>query len=226
MSAPASISQTYASDEVIAIKAPDDFAMVCPPSQKLAYGTDGVIVPSDVWTLTSAMVDFEAAGVKPQHVILITKPHPPLVQDELLAIDAVNGHSATLRRIATAASGLGQPIFPGGMTGIEFRIATLDPQSEEASFQLNRRYQIDPAVHGRGPDDLYDLRDLRAATVLMILVSRYQGILRSSYGGDLQAKLDAARQELAEVMERLTIRWTKAGDDARSTNWFTTRIVR
>ena len=60
-----------------------------------------------------------------------------------------------------------------GATGVEFLIATLDPQVEEASFDLNRRFWIDPNIAGRTPGDVYDLRDLRQACVLTVLAQRY-----------------------------------------------------
>ena len=43
------------------------------------------------------------------------------------------------------------PAPAAGLTGVEFLIASLDPQIEEASFDLNRRFGIDPNVAGRSP---------------------------------------------------------------------------
>jgi hypothetical protein len=226
MAAPDQLSTVYATDEKIAIRASGDFSMLCPDWQKLAHGTDGAFVAGAPWVLTSQSVDFAAAGVTSQHVVLLRKPSTVFKgSGELLAVDSATHSGVTLRRLGSALY-LGQPPGPAeGLIGVEFLIATLDPQTEEASFELNRRFWIDPNIGGRTPGDIYDLRDLRQACVLTVLVQRYAAETRGNQG-DFALKLIQIRQELSEVLARLTLRWGTSGTDSQSTNWFSTRIVR
>lgn len=226
MTAPSRLTTVYATDENIAVRATGDFAVLCPDWQKLAYATDGVFAPGAPWVLTSSSVDFTAAGVAAQHVVLLRKPSSAFKgSGELLAVASVNGGSVTLRRLGTNPN-LGHPPSPqAGLVGVEFLIATLDPQIEEASFDLNRRFNIDPDVGGRRPADLYDLRDLRQACVLTVLVRRYAAEARGGQG-DFASKLEQARGELSELLARLDLRWGASGSDERSTSLFSTRIVR
>jgi hypothetical protein len=226
MSASAQLTTVYATDENIAIRASGDFAVLCPDWQKLAYGTDGAFGPGAPWVLTSASVGFAAAGVSAQHIVRLTKPSTAFKgSGELLAVDSATGSAITLRRLGGALNA-GQPPAPAaGLSGVEFLIATLDPQIEEASFDLNRRFMIDPNVAGRSPSDIYDLRDLRQACVLAVLVQRYAAEVRGNQG-DFALKLTQVRQELGEVLARLELRWGPSGSDALSTNWFSTRLVR
>lgn len=223
------LSQIYASDENLCVRCSGDFPILCPDWQLLAAGTDGVFGSGDLWTLSSATVDFAAAGVTTQHVIQLTKPTTAFRgSGQLLAVESV-GATLTLRRIGLAA-GIGQPPSPAaGLSGVTFQIATLDPQIEEESFNLNRRFNIDPTSSTRAPANLSDLRDLRYACVLGVLYKRYAAETRSGTG-DFSKKMDEIQNELSEVYGRLTVRWaaTTGGADAgsQSTNWFSTRLVR
>jgi hypothetical protein len=226
MAAPDQLATVYATDENIAIRASGDFSMLCPDWQKLAHAADGVFAAGLPWVLTSASVDFADAGVTAQHVVLLRKPNTVFKGGgELLAIDSATHNGIVLRRLGTSLN-LGQPPAPTvGLTGVEFLIATLDPQIEEATFDLNRRFSIDPNIAGRMSGDVYDLRDLRQACVLTVLAQRYAAETRGSEG-DFALKLTQVKQELAEVLARLQIRWGPSGTNAQSTNWFSTRIVR
>ena len=220
------LAVVYAADENLAVRAGADFAMLCPDWQKLAAGTDGVFAAGSPWTLSCPGVNFTAAGVAAGHVIMLRKPATVFKgSGELLAVDSVSGSNVTLRRLGSN-SGLGQPPAPAaGLTAVDFQIATLDPQIDEASFELNRRFAIDPKISGRTPSDVYDLRDLRQACVLSVLAQRYAAETRGSQG-DFALKLTQVKQELTEVLARLQIRWGGSGTDAHSTNWFSTRLVR
>ena len=225
MAAPQQLATVYATDENLAIRSSSDFTMLCPDWQKLAFGTDGAFAAGAPWVLKSASVDFSAAGVAAQHVVWLRKPTTVFRgSGELLAVDGASGSGLTLRRLGTEP-GVGYPPGPAaGLTGVEFLIASLGPQIEEASFDLNRRFGIDPNVAGRSPADVYDLRDLRQACVLTVLAQRYAAETRGDHG-DFALKLAQVRQELSEVLARLTIRWG-GGTDRQSSNWFSTRIVR
>ncbi len=226
MSAPATLTTVYATDENIAIRAGGDFSMLCPDWQKLAYGSDGAFAAGSPWVLSSPSVDFLAAGVTQQHVVLLRKPNTVFKGGgELLAVDSASDSGVVLRRLGAALSVGQSPAPAAGLTGVEFLIATFDPQIEEASFDLNRRYWIDPNIPGRTPADVYDLRDLRQACVLTVLSQRYASETRGSEG-DFALKLTQIKQELSEVLARLQLRWGTSGSDTQATNWFCTRIVR
>jgi hypothetical protein len=141
---------------------------------------------------------------------------------EPFAVESVAGGSVTLRRPGRGA-GAGQP--PPATSGVDFLIASLDPQAEEASFDLNRRFAIDPGIPGRTPSALYDLRDLRAACVLSVLAQRYAAESRGR-DGDFPFKLDLVKQELSEVLGRLQLRWGPGGDAQPPSTHFSTRLVR
>jgi hypothetical protein len=226
MAAPDRLSTVYATDENLALRASGDFAVLCPDWQKLAYGTDGTFAAGSPWVLTSPSVNFVSASVTAQHVVLLTKPSTSFKgSGELLAVDSASPAGLTLRRLGTGLN-LGQPPAPtAGLTNVEFTIATLDPQIEEASFDLNRRFGIDPNIGGRSPGDVYDLRDLRQACVLTVLAQRYTAETRGDQG-DFALKLTQIKRELAEVLARLTLRWGSGGTDRQSTNWFSTRLAR
>jgi hypothetical protein len=226
MSEPDSLSTVYASDENVAVRCSGDFPILAPDWQKVAYGADGAFAPGSPWTLTSATVDFGAAGAAFGHVVALRKPASAFKgSGELLAVETASGAALSLRRIG-AKAGAGAPPAPvSGLVGVEFVVATLAPQIEEASFDLNRRFNIDPSVPGRTPADLHDLRELRQACVLTVLARRYAAETRGDRG-DFALKLQQARDELSEVLARLEVRWGAGGSDGRSTSLFSTRIVR
>jgi hypothetical protein len=226
MAAPDVLTTVYATDENIAIRAGGDFSSLCPAWQKLAGGADGVFAAGFPWVLSSPSVNFEAAGVRAQHVVLLRKPATAFRgSGELLAVDGAAGNAITLRRLGTPLNS-GQPPAPAaGLEGVDFLIATFDPQIEEASFDLNRRLAIAPEIAGRTPADLHDLRDLRQACVLAVLGQRYAAENRGQQG-DFALKLAETKRELAEVLARLQVRWGTGGADSRSTTWLSTRITR
>jgi len=221
------LTTVYCTDEQIAVRATGDFVVLCPHWQRQAYGADGVFASDDLWTLTSAAVDFEASGVAAGMVVSLTKPTSAYKgSGDLLAVDSVSGSSVVLRRIGQAASGTGAPPCPtGGLTGVEFAVPTMGPQIDDASFDLNRRFNIDPDLPGRTPSDLRDLRDLREATVLTVLLNRYVAENRTERG-DFPLKIGSTKQALDDVIARLSIRWGQTGSDTPDSNLFSCRIVR
>lgn len=219
------LTTLYADDEDVAVHAPGDFAVLAPAWQKIAQGVDGVFAPGPAWTLASAASDFEAAGARPGHVIQLRKPSTIFKgAGELFAVEGAAGGSLTIRRVGMPA-GVGAPPAPAsGLSGVEFVVATLAPQIEEASFDLNRLFAIDPLAPGRTPSDLHDVRELRRACVLGVLVRRYAAESRGA-DGDFAQKLRQARIDLSEVLARLELRWGSA-DVRPSSSIFSTRIVR
>jgi hypothetical protein len=217
------LTTVYATDEHILIRASADFALLCPEWQKLAAAADGAIDVAAPWILTSASVDFSSAGVTEGHVVLLRRPSTAFKgAGEFLVVSSATGHSLTLRRPGQAV-GRGQA--PSAVGGIDFLIATLGPQIEEASFDLNRRLDIDPDQPGRSPADVYDPRDLRRACVLSVLTQRYAAEARTP-DGDFALKLSNVQQELSDVLARLQLRWGAAGQQQPSTTRFSTRLAR
>src|SRR4029077_5216092 len=97
-----------------------------------------------------------------------------------------------------------------GLAAVVFTVNTLDPQIEEASFDLKRRFGIDELVAGRSSYWVYDLRDLRMATVLSVLLDRYTQETRSDKG-DFALKIGRIRQQLDDVLGRVQVRWGPTG---------------
>lgn len=218
------LSVVYATDEHLAIRAAGDFRALAPDWQTLAQGADGSFDPGSPWTLSSASVDFEAAGVGPGCVVELSGPRAVFRGSGLLfAAEAAAGGSLTLRPIGRAAGS--SPIPAEGLAGVTFAVPSLGPQVEEASWDLNRRFAIDARTPGRTPLDLLDLRDLRTACVLSVLIARYAGESRAK-DGDFRRKAELYRAELSEVLARLTVRWLPTTPGGRRSGRFTTRLER
>jgi hypothetical protein len=225
------LATVYAKDEDVALRAAGDFALLCPRDQKLAAGTDGAFAGSDRWTLTSATVDFGACGLVAGQIVQLLGPtsafKPP---GESLAVVGSAPGMVTLRRKGEAA-GVGQPPCPGGgLLGVEFLVATLGPQLEAASYDLNRRYGIDDLVSGRRSSDLYDPREVRDATVLTVLYRQYWAMSREAGNPQdtLAAKAQQFKAELEELLGRVIVHWLPAigpGGGAASSR-FGTRLAR
>ena len=216
----------YCTDEDILVRAGGDFIMLCPPWQQMAAGTDGVFAPGNPWVLNSASVNFAANGVSPNQVAWLTAPKTQYPGGgQLLAIDSISGNSLTLRRPHKDLF-VGQPPAPSaGLTGVTFTINTLDPQSEEASFDIKRRFGIDENITDRTSSWIYDLRDLRMATVLSVLYDRYMQENRAEQG-DFQNKIRRIRQQLDDVLARVQVRWGPFGNSAEPSTLFGCKLSR
>ena len=223
---PESTTPVYATDEDIAVRAGGDFVTLCPAWQLMAQGSDGVLSQGPPWSLTSTSIDFQANGVNPNQVVLFTAPKTNFPGGgQLLAIDTVSGNMITLRRLHKDV-GIGQPPCPaGGLTGVTFTITTLDPQTEEASFDIKRRYGIDENVMDRASQWIYDLRDLRIATVLTVLHERYIAETRADRG-DFARKVGLIKSQLSEVLDRVQVRWGPYGDSAEPSTLFGCKLSR
>lgn len=204
------LSTVYATDEDIALRAAADFAILCPADQTLASGADGAFTPDNPWTLISPGVNFAAQGVSAGQVVQLTRPitaFPP--PGDALVVAAVAAGTVTLRRKGQAP-GVGQP--PGtssGLVNVAFAVATLGPQIESASYELNRRFGIDDLVAGRRAADLYDPREIQQAAVLTVLVRQYQAMSRAGgeQGDTFDAKARALAAELDDLLGRVVVRW-------------------
>lgn len=225
------VQQVYATDEDVALRASADFAIICPKDQKLASGSDGVISATDLWTLVSASVNFQANGLQPGRIVQLTQPtavfKPP---GESFTVVSVAPGAVTLRRKGQPV-GVGQPVSTGALSSIEFLVTTFGPQLALASYDLNRRYGIDDFLLGRRSSDLFDPQEVLEATVLTVLYRQY---LDMSRGGDersdtFAAKSLSCRQELDDLLARTVIHWKASRDlldRSGPTTRFSTRISR
>jgi hypothetical protein len=206
----------YCTDEDVCIRAGSDFSDLVPADQLLAVGNDGSFSGSDRWTLTSAGIgDFAAQGVTGGMVALVNLPK--LGQTALtqrLAIDPVPASGLPLRRLGQT-SGVGQPPGPvGGQTSVTFTVATMYPQIESATYELNKRYGVSEAINGRKFADENDPRELREACVLTVLwklclsASRAaQDVSPGGTGDSWSAKANKYKAELDEVLDRAVLHW-------------------
>jgi len=216
----------YACDEDVAIRTPGDFTMLCPTDQCLACGKDGFFGDSDRWTLRSTTVDFAAQGVRVGHIVQLLAPanqfRPP---GELLAV-AASGPGWIRMRRKGQLEGEGQPPAPaGGLTGVEFLIATLTPQIAAASYELNRIYGIEELVGERQSTDLFDTRELCDVVVLLVLMRTYRDISRGTVSSPdtFAEKASILGQELDDLLGHAVIHWQgRATSSAR----FQTRLTR
>ena len=144
---------------------------------------------------------------------------------QLFAVDSVSGSSITLRRLYKDLN-VGQPPAPAaGLTSVVFTINTFDPQSAEASFDIKRRYGIDENIVDRGSSWIYDLQDLRMATVLTVLFERYSQEARGDKG-DFARKVGYTKAALEQVLDRVQVRWGPQGNSAEPTTLFSCKVSR
>ena len=225
---------TYATDEEVAIRAPADFLALCPKDQTLTFGTDGVFLASDPWTLRSPSVNFAATGLLPGQVVRLSEQSEFGPDGEFFAVDVVGPGGLTVRRKGQC-SGVGRPPSPAsGLSGVEFVVRTLSPQIDRASYDLNLRFGIDEMIAGRRSSDLWDCRELVDATVLTVLTRQYLDRSRRFSGNSDEpadwygVKARVTKAELDDLLDRLVLRWNSSTDLAQTapTTRFSTRLSR
>jgi len=223
---PEQTTPVFATDEDIAVRAGGDWYTLCPAWQQMAAGTDGFFSPGLPWVLTSTLVNFAANGVTPNQVVSLSAPKSSFPGGgQLLAVDSVSGSSLTLRRLHKDLN-VGQPPAPAaGLTGVAFTINTMDPQIEEASFDIKRRFGIDENIAYRSSTWVYDERDLRMATVLSVLLDRYMAETRTDRG-DWSMKIGLVRSQLDQILDRVQVRWGPYGNSAEPSTVFSCKISR
>jgi hypothetical protein len=216
----------YCSDEDIAVRAGGDWLLLCPAWQQSAAGSDGYFNAGSPWVLNSIATDFQSNNVRPNQVVQLSGPKANFPgSGQLLAVDSVVGTSITLRRLHQELN-VGQPPAPAaGLAGVTFTMNTLFPQIEEASFDIKRRFGIDENIAYRTSSWVYDLRDLRMATVHSVLLARYTQEARSDKG-DWARKIELIQTELAIVLDRVQVRWGPMGNSAEPSTLFSCKISR
>jgi hypothetical protein len=223
---PAQTYPVYATDEDIAVRAGGDWFLLAPAWQQMASGSDGSFTNGSPWVLNSTSVNFQSNSVQPNQVVQLSGPKQYFPgSGALFAIDSVAGTAITLRRLHKDLN-VGQPPVPStGLVGVTFTINTLDPQIEEASFDIKRRFGIDENIGFRTSSWVYDLRDLRMATVLTVLRDRYTQEVRSERG-DWARKIGLINTELQTVLDRVQVRWGPLGNSAEPTTLFSCKVSR
>jgi hypothetical protein len=223
---PEQTTPVYCTDEDIAVRCGGDFVTLCPSWQQMATGTDGFFSAGSPWVLNSTLTNFTSNNVQPNQVVQLSSPKTQYPGGgQLLAIDSVAGTAITLRRLHKDLN-VGQPPAPlAGLTGVTFTINTLDPQTEEASFDLKRRFGIDENIIDRNSQWIYDMRDVRIATVLTVLHERYIAENRSERG-DFFRKQSMIKSQLAEVLDRVQVRWGPFGNSAEPATLFGCKLSR
>jgi hypothetical protein len=223
---PAQTTPVYCNDEDIAVRAGNDFVALCPPWQMMGTGTDGVFSSGTPWVLTSASNNFATNGVVPNQIVWLNGPKSTYPgSGQILAIDSVSGTSLTLRRVYKDLN-IGWPPGPAaGITGVSFSVLTLDPQSARATFDIKRRFGIDENITGRTSSWVYDLQDLREATMLTVLRDRYIQEARTDRG-DFARKAKQIQVDLQLVLDRCQVRWGPLGNSAEPATVFSCKIAR
>lgn len=226
MAQPSVLTTLYCTDEDIAVRAKGDYIQLCPEWQKLASGTDGAFASNAPWTLTSSSNNFGSLGVASNNVIQLSGPKPNFVgAGELFAVDSVSGGSVTLRRLNQALNA-GLPPGPAlGLSGVTFKIKTFYPDIDNACFDANRFFGIDPGRGTNDPSGLYDPRELRQYCVLTVLQRVYAEAVRSE-SGDFKMKLAQVTNDLKELKATLTVRWGDTGESQLARSIFGGRIRR
>ena len=219
----------YASDEDLAIRAAADFVQLCPADQCVARGVDGAFSAQSPWTLSSATVDFDAFGVAPGMLAVVTLPRGASGSfDEQLVVGSVAPGAITLRRKGQAA-GVGQPPGLGGATGRKFAVLSMLPQLIRASYDLNRRFGVDDLVLGRRKADLYDAAELVHATALTVLAWQYPaqaGDARDGKDDGFRGKGRLAGKELDDLLARVALHWLPTDPGAIDQPTASVRVAR
>lgn len=223
MTAPARLATTYATDEDIVSVAGADFVALSSKSALLAYGTDGYFDVPTPWTLSSPSVDFTTGGVGSNQVVLLTKSNFK-GGGELLAIDSATETSMVLRWPGQGLNVGHAPGF-GGMTLVTFSVRSMSAQIENACFEINERFGIDPNLDMRAPSRVYDLRILRDLTVYAVLYRAYANGNRDEHG-DWKLKVGQYKSDYDDALARATLRWGPKGTDQPTTTRFGTRLSR
>ena len=221
------LANVYATDEDIAVRAPGDYAELVPKDSLVAQGIDGSFDAAFPWILNSTL-NFTRQGVKSGMVVhLETAEGPFRASGAFFAVDTPSGQSCSLRRIGLL-SGIGQPPYPGPCEAITFTIRTFSPQLENASYELNQSFRINPADsvwRYDTPANLYDQRQLRDACVLKVLIQQYTSEARSK-DSDWSAKAALARIDQDALMEKLILRWGPFGQAEGPSSRMNLKLVR
>lgn len=216
----------WCTDEDVACAIPADYANACPRWQVKAAGADGAFLAAAPWVLTSATVDFEAAGVAANDVVALTKPAASFLTagGDLFAVDSVSGFTVTLRRPGFYLGEGAPPAPAAGLTGVAFAVKTYRRQIDDQCYRIAKKYGIDDAKPEKAAARLYDprsLRDLAAYSVALWALTNAE----KTAAGDVAERLKLVRS-VVEDLERRAVEWGRLGQVAPPTSMFTGQMRR
>lgn len=223
----------YISDEMIAIAAAADFAVLAQRASILAKGDDGSFAADAPWVLDSDTVNFQAQGVAAQDVVSLSGPPGafPGSGSYLYAVDSASGTSCTLRLLG-GAPGYGQPPGAAGLSLVKFSVPSLFAQIDQACYRIKSRFAIDDAIFYRSSTWLYQgvehaYREFRDAIVFETMADLYEQNSRDQTDqGDFARKAARYRRRADEAIGRVSARWGPTGASEQSTTFFSTKTSR
>lgn len=221
------LATTYCTDEDVAIRAPQDFVNLVPKWQKLAGGADGQFLAGSPWSMRSTSTAWETAGVAKGHVVWLSRPVANFNTPggELMAVESVSDNTVRLRRLGQVNGAGLAPAPVGGLSGVTFAVYTFGPQIDNASYDANKLFGIDPNIGSRAPSDLYDRRELQQFVVLMTLRRAYVAADKQR-AGDYADKLALVSHDFEELKARLVVHWGAAADAKAPTMFAEGRVRR
>lgn len=220
------LTTVWSTDEDLYVRSLTDFPLLAAASGVLAKASDGQVQPGDLWTLSSASVDFAAYGIRAGQIVYLTGPVSAFKSPgQCWVAGSVGPSGVTLRRPKAAASVGAHPVS-AALTGIVFQVLTMGPQIENASYRINRIFGVDPSVTGRSPTDLYDARQLEEATSYRALADAYWALSRQENGDDFKAKARFYNEQATAAEDRINLIWSANNRPQQQTSKFNMRITR
>lgn len=220
------LTTVWATDEAVYNRATMDFPTLVPASGQLAGASDGAIDSGAPWTLTSATVNAATYGIEAGAIVhLMPTPTTFKSPGVCWVLGSVTGGGAMVLRRPSKAASVGQPPTITSLTGVHFRVLTLGPQIEQASYDLNRIFGVDPLVSGRAPSDLYDPRQLETAVVYRVLAQQYLAAAKQP-DDDFVQKSRRYHQLATEAEAAINLIWSQNSRPLETTNRFSTRLSR
>jgi hypothetical protein len=117
------------------------------------------------------------------------------------------------------------PVPAGGLTGIEFRISTFDPQIETTSYQINQQFGVSADYALTSPSYIHDTRVLNQATVLTVLHRAYV-FMPITAAIDYTLRIAEIASARDDAIDQIRIRWGGLVDTQPSSSVIGMRIER
>jgi len=159
----------FSSDVDILKHEPVLFAELHLPSQVRARGTGAALVGT---TLTASSANFEAADLSAGGGVYLESADGSLDGAyEIVSVDSPTQLTVSVVRSDPADA----PIAPPAADAITYRIATFNPQAEDAAVQLTEYFGIQPGDPASPitVDDIMDTEVLRRASAFLVISDVY-----------------------------------------------------
>ncbi len=163
------------------------------PSQVRACGTGATLSGT---TLTAAGADLLTAQVQAGGVIYLKSADGSWEG----AYEIVSVDSATTLTVSVVRADAADPaIAPPGGSDISYRVATFEPQAQEAAFELTQYFGLRPGdpTSGIGAESLLDTEGLRRAATFAV-IARVYGNWSSQADGESFWRKSRLYQQLFE----------------------------